>query len=1145
MVKAQEWLDKNYPKEQREFLEELKIADNNLEGELDLRDFPKLKRLFCHGNDKITKLILLPESNLELIDAGYNLLTDLVFLDNLDPRKLKILKIHQNNIQEQDLSCFSRFTNLTELAIGNCYNYGGVEAINNGIYNKFYGSLQPLQNLSKLETLTIWNSNVDSGLEYLPESLKIINCSNEGLPNSGCRNLLKQLEKYRVGGDSYDYQAWRKDNQELIEKVKKEKQLTSLGFLNKMILSFPIGSKKWSGEEVEKLISENYNNIILKDLQVIDLQSLKEETSKKVKDKIISDYKWLAKEFHNSLKEEKITEEEESEIAEFFEKIKVGGRGYQHPNWIDGQIQESRQKFKNLDYIERVYIDTLKTVINESSGKEGSITVPSGRKILTKEELELTIKRLEKQRADVKRILNRDNKLVEIQLPLKDIPSKYWDKVEVGNDWDREYIEAENTKARGWAGNYYSGGGGVPMMLSYGIDDISPGPRCDGPWDRKFKSQEFLDNFRKYIDGNEEIQLSPIEVGVHAGNIKVKDIKLSDWLRIHYPTQLTKLLKSANKLFIKNGYDKVTNQEAFEFLQSIINSHEIMATIKLTQEEFKKFKEKLEQIELNEKSEINKSVQNKATQTEEKTGHKQLEKEIDKIKTESEGQKETINKLKSQITAEKEKIANKEAEIKTSPFLSEAEIEILKKELTSLKGDLVNLQGQLVVKEGELEELRKKCEDLEKKFSLYLELIDEYKQERVKAGDLVSEMKKEGTFDERLINEFSQIQLEVGKLEGKIEVIIKKEGLIKRDPIKNLRSKGWDQITAELGVKSNQYFTVEEFGEWLEENVVKIKILGDIKPTLEHQIGKGGYGEVYYGKWKSQEVAVKKLCLSSNNTAESGIEDIRKEIYILKNLKNRHVIQYYDIYSDNHELLIIMDYAENGTLTKFINDSKDKEHDWNFNKELVRQMTLGLTYIHQSGIIHRDLKSLNILLTKNNEVKISDFGLAKAKDIISSSSNSTEGSLRWMAPETLRGQKCSEQSDIYSLGMVIWEIAAKCTTPFKGIYNILLYVSINNGREIIPEETPKNIRDIIESCWKDNPNERIALTDVLKTVGGDILTSQSVHSNPTIQKENNEQVSFTQKIAETTEISNKIDLEIPDDVESDYQTQVEIPPKNS
>jgi len=76
-----------------------------------------------------------------------------------------------------------------------------------------------------------------------------------------------------------------------------------------------------------------------------------------------------------------------------------------------------------------------------------------------------------------------------------------------------------------------------------------------------------------------------------------------------------------------------------------------------------------------------------------------------------------------------------------------------------------------------------------------------------------------------------------------------------------------------------------------------------------------------------QEVAVKKLYLSLPNISESDLAGIKKEVDILKNLRNRYIIQYYDAYSDNQEFFIIMDFAENGTLTKFINDNKNKEHD--------------------------------------------------------------------------------------------------------------------------------------------------------------------------------------------------------------------------
>jgi serine/threonine protein kinase len=288
-----------------------------------------------------------------------------------------------------------------------------------------------------------------------------------------------------------------------------------------------------------------------------------------------------------------------------------------------------------------------------------------------------------------------------------------------------------------------------------------------------------------------------------------------------------------------------------------------------------------------------------------------------------------------------------------------------------------------------------------------------------------------------------------------------------------------------------------------------------VKPNLKRLINKGGYGEVYYGEWKSQEVAVKKLPL--HNTSESDLEEIQKEIDILKNLRNRYIIQYYGIYSENRELFIIMDYAENGTLTKFINDNRDKEHNWDLNNQFIKQIARGLAYIHHENIIHRDLKSMNILLTNNYQVKISDFGLSRTRIISSyqSKRSSAIGTLRWMAPEALKEQKYSKQSDIYSLGMIIWEISAKCTKPFKDIDNSLAYIRIvSGGEEIIPNDIPKNIQEVIQRCWKSNPSERISLEKIIEVIeNADELDSPTIHVGNSIESLKLFEVQGSQKIS--------------------------------
>ncbi|CAG8766508.1 19102_t:CDS:2, partial [Racocetra persica] len=148
------------------------------------------------------------------------------------------------------------------------------------------------------------------------------------------------------------------------------------------------------------------------------------------------------------------------------------------------------------------------------------------------------------------------------------------------------------------------------------------------------------------------------------------------------------------------------------------------------------------------------------------------------------------------------------------------------------------------------------------------------------------------------------------------------------------------------------------------------------KPILEEEIGRGGYGEVYQDK-----------------------KQITNEVNILRKLKSKYIIQYYGIYSNDQEFHIIMDYAENG-----------------------------LTYIHHENIIHRDLKSMNILLDSDYKtIKIADFGLAKLiKNVSSSQSNS--------------------------------EIAAKCTKPFKNVDNcgVILHIASNN-KETIPSDVPQDV----------------------------------------------------------------------------------------
>lgn len=189
MINAQQILNQKYPN--KETTKELDLSNQELDGSLIIQDFPKLEVIRCGNNKDLNdiSLINLPKlrcfhanncqltnvtvnncPNINNFNIANNLLTSTNFFDNLNPEKLICLSIHSNNFQEQDLTNFSRFTKLQRMFIDN----NDQKKFNLGIYNRFTGSLQSLKDLEDLEYLNIANTDIDSDLEYLPESVKKI-----------------------------------------------------------------------------------------------------------------------------------------------------------------------------------------------------------------------------------------------------------------------------------------------------------------------------------------------------------------------------------------------------------------------------------------------------------------------------------------------------------------------------------------------------------------------------------------------------------------------------------------------------------------------------------------------------------------------------------------------------------------------------------------------------------------------------------------------------------------------------------------------------------------------------------------------------------------------------------------------------------
>ncbi|KAG0252561.1 hypothetical protein DFQ27_007993 [Actinomortierella ambigua] len=260
-------------------------------------------------------------------------------------------------------------------------------------------------------------------------------------------------------------------------------------------------------------------------------------------------------------------------------------------------------------------------------------------------------------------------------------------------------------------------------------------------------------------------------------------------------------------------------------------------------------------------------------------------------------------------------------------------------------------------------------------------------------------------------------------------------------------------------------------------------------------IGAGAYGQVFNARWGKRRVAIKKFHVSKADVKQELT--IQTEVQLLERLRDRHIIQFYGTTYHDGMLILVMDYADGGSLQGAI---KRGTLDWPAKIRIAQEIVRGLDYIHQENVLHRDLKSGNVLLTKAMEAKLCDFGMATVKVTSASRSNGTlKGTFRWMAPELLTSSpKYSTKSDIYALGMVMWEMAANCTIPFKNQADHFVVMSIvrNGEREKLPRFTPPEYRAWVERCWHPVAAKRPEAGDMIVDDDGEAFVAPAEVSSP-------------------------------------------------
>jgi serine/threonine-protein kinase CTR1 len=247
------------------------------------------------------------------------------------------------------------------------------------------------------------------------------------------------------------------------------------------------------------------------------------------------------------------------------------------------------------------------------------------------------------------------------------------------------------------------------------------------------------------------------------------------------------------------------------------------------------------------------------------------------------------------------------------------------------------------------------------------------------------------------------------------------------------------------------------------------------------KVGQGSFGDVYCCKWSGRVVALK-IISSDLSDNDKALKEFVDEMDVLCRLDHPNVIAIHGACLEPKSLCYVCEFAEKGSLFDVLHHKTHQAKlTWPRRLKLAADAARGMLYLHakERRIVHRDLKSMNLLVFANWSCKVADFGIFREQHATFLSTQSTAGSPAWMAPEMLRGEKTTEKVDVYSFGVILWEIVTlqKPWAHIKSFQELITVVGIKDNRLALPdpwpENCPRSVEDIIRRCFlaaKDRPS---------------------------------------------------------------------------